>query len=358
MRTSGLFLAMLLSAAPLAATVVDWSLVTVDNEAVTYTAYLRAYDEIREAVVKFGAPDARIDTPSSVLDKVVNNEILTLEARKKEIDVSEQEIDERLEMFKKMNNLNDEMFRQVLKQQDVKLEDLRKNYREQIRNEKLQQIEIRNRIKQPTDEDLRKFYDENKARMMYPERRRVLHILFVPDPEATLSEQAKMKKDLEGVYMKAMAPGSDFARLAREYSMDEVSRSNGGDIGWVEQGSMSPEFEMAVFRLKKNEISQPFQSRAGIHIAKVVEIKPAAPMPFEEAKATIRNMVLQRSLDEAFVRWVQAKRGAYGIRVFLRDGRSFVLEKDVWTGEADGKKYGRQEFLDLLDAEFKKYQAP
>jgi len=362
MRKSGVLTAAILSgllcvSGFLSASVVDWTLVTVGDEAVTYSAYLKAYSEIRTAVAKFGSAELKVDSPSAVLDKIINNEVLTLEAQKKEIDVSEQEVDERLEMFKKMNNLTDETFRQVLKQQDVKIEELRKNYREQIRNEKLQQMEIRNRIKQPTDLELRKFYDENKARMMYPQRRRVQHILFVLNPEATLTEQAKMKKDMEAVYVKAKS-GADFSALAKEYSMDESSRENGGDLGWIEEGSMSPEFESVVFGLKKNEISPPFQSRAGVHIVKITEIKPAEPMPFEEAKANIRNVLLQRSLDEAFIQWVQNKRDSYGIRVCFRDGRSFIFQRDGWEEEAGRKQFTRKEFNGLLDAEFKRYEAP
>ncbi|MBT1700320.1 peptidylprolyl isomerase [Fulvivirgaceae bacterium PWU4] len=65
--------------------------------------------------------------------------------------------------------------------------------------------------------------------------------------------------------------GEDFATLAKKYSDDPSVLSNNGDMGWVGRGRMVPEFEAMAFRLKPNEISNPFESEFGFHIMQLLE---------------------------------------------------------------------------------------
>lgn len=65
--------------------------------------------------------------------------------------------------------------------------------------------------------------------------------------------------------------GEDFATLAKKHSDDPSVLSNNGDMGWVGRGRMVPEFEAMAFRLKPNEISNPFESEFGFHIMQLLE---------------------------------------------------------------------------------------
>jgi parvulin-like peptidyl-prolyl isomerase len=231
----------------------------------------------------------------------------------------------------------------------MKLEDLREQFRTQVRNEKLQQMEIVPRVARPEDAELRAYYEKNKAKMLTPEKRRVSHILFLQDEAIPLADQVKFKKTIEKVYQEAMA-GGDFAKLAAQYSQDEASRENGGDIGWVEPGSLSPEFEAVVFQLKKGRVSEVFPSRAGLHIVKVTDIRPAAPLSFEDAKNQIRDVILQEAFEKEFERWVEEKKTSYGIRIHLRNGDTFTFERGLWHG-VDGKTVTSADLNGLLKRE-------
>lgn len=62
--------------------------------------------------------------------------------------------------------------------------------------------------------------------------------------------------------------GSDFAELARQYSIDEASRADGGDLGVFAKGDLLPVFDDAAFKLKPGEFSGIVKSDLGYHIIK------------------------------------------------------------------------------------------
>ncbi|MDR7128920.1 peptidyl-prolyl cis-trans isomerase SurA [Algoriphagus sp. 4150] len=66
---------------------------------------------------------------------------------------------------------------------------------------------------------------------------------------------------------------ADFADLAKKYSEDPGSASNGGDLGFASKGQMVPEYESAAFGLKQGEISDPIESDYGFHLIQLLEIK-------------------------------------------------------------------------------------
>ncbi len=64
--------------------------------------------------------------------------------------------------------------------------------------------------------------------------------------------------------------GEDFASLARQFSMDETSKSNGGDLGWMPRGILEPELDAVIFQLPLNQISDVIATEYGYHVVQVV----------------------------------------------------------------------------------------
>jgi parvulin-like peptidyl-prolyl isomerase len=337
-------------AASARAEIVDWTLITIDNQAISYGEYLRTYTELKANAAKVNDPAMRSIDTTNVLDLLINSKILNLEARKKEIDVNEKDVDQRIEAIKKNNSWNDEIFRQVLKQQGLTEKELRKNIREQIRNERLQDLEIRHKVRPPSEEEMRKFYNEHKAEMKTPEKVLASHILFPPMQEtASLNEQVALKKRITEAHAKLKA-GENFATVAKQYSIDEASLANGGSLGWVERGMMVPEFEEVLFKLKKGAVSDPFPSRYGIHIVKVFDLKKPEPISFEEAKQTIKPRLMQKSLETEFMNYIREKRKLYGIRIQFNDGSTWIYTSGSWKETATGKTMTQNAFYKFLSA--------
>lgn len=133
------------------------------------------------------------------------------------------------------------------------------------------------------DADARKFYDGQVNGMKPEEEVRARHILV------------ESKDKAREVYEK-IAHGSDFAQLAREYSKDPGSKDQGGELGFFKRGQMVPPFEEAAFKLKKGEVSEPFESQFGWHIVRVDDRRERSAPPFETVKdRVVASMVHQKA---------------------------------------------------------------
>ena len=88
-----------------------------------------------------------------------------------------------------------------------------------------------------------------------------------------------MKKQAEDILAKVKAPGADFAKLANQYTEEEVGKTRGGDLDFfarrADGGQMVKEFEDAAFALKPGEVSGVVKSQFGYHIIKVTDQKAA-----------------------------------------------------------------------------------
>ena len=89
-------------------------------------------------------------------------------------------------------------------------------------------------------------------------------------PPVSDDEIASVKEELLS-YRERVLRGERFGALARLYSDDPGSASKGGDLGFVERGTLYPEFEAAAFNLKTGEISQVVKTQAGYHILQLIE---------------------------------------------------------------------------------------
>ncbi len=104
-----------------------------------------------------------------------------------------------------------------------------------------------------------------------------------------------------------LTAGADFAELAKEYSEDAESAENGGDLGWIERGTMAPEFEEAAFALEVGAISEIVETEDGLHIIMVTDRKEG---PTEEQLTQIEE--LSQSINDYKVKAVAAYIEALG----------------------------------------------
>lgn len=119
--------------------------------------------------------------------------------------------------------------------------------------------DIKDAIRQIGETPILEFKEENTA----PSRP------LTPEEEIRMANFNKeVKKKAEEALAKALAPGADFAALAKEFSEDEGSKPDGGNIGYVRPGQTVPEFEKAIFEdLKVGEITKTLvETQFGYHI--------------------------------------------------------------------------------------------
>lgn len=154
-----------------------------------------------------------------------------------------------------------------------------------------------------TEEDLRKYYEENASRYGVPEERRASHILIKVERSAPAEERAKAKAKAEALLAEVRKNPASFAELAKKNSQDEGSAVNGGDLDFFGRGAMVKEFDAAVYAMKPGEISNLVETDFGFHIIQLTGTRGGEKKPFEavraEVESEVRKQLAQRKYSEA-----------------------------------------------------------
>jgi len=129
---------------------------------------------------------------------------------------------------------------------------------------------------------------------------RARHILLRTGPELTAAQAQARLADYR---QRILGGKADFQKLAREYSQDG-SAQQGGDLGWVSQGTFVPEFEEAMNRLNEGEISNPVVSRFGVHLIQLAERRRVDLSP-QELRQMVSNQLRETKYAEAYVVWAR-----------------------------------------------------
>ena len=132
---------------------------------------------------------------------------------------------------------------------------------------------------------------------------KVRHILIKTNE---LIDDAEAKKRILGLKAR-IADGDDFATLARAHSDDKGSALKGGELGWVEPGSLVKPFEEAMNKLTINEISEPVQSQFGWHLIQVLDRKDKDNAS-EHKKNLVREAIRKRKIEEETELWLRRLR--------------------------------------------------
>lgn len=152
----------------------------------------------------------------------------------------------------------------------------------------------------PSGFHILKVNDKRGGAVQMVEQAKVRHLLLKPNE---IRSAGQTKLEIDGIYQR-LKNGEPFAELAKQYSDDPGSGSEGGDLGWAQPGQMVPEFEQVMFSTPVGQYSAPFESRFGWHILLVEERREqnlGEEMVVNQARATLR----QRKFNEELQNWLR-----------------------------------------------------
>lgn len=151
---------------------------------------------------------------------------------------------------------------------------------------------------QATDEEARKFYEENASKFQGDEERRASHILITFGGSKDAAAKDAARKKAQEVLAEVKKSPDKFDALAKKYSQDPGSAERGGDLGSIKRGMMVKPFEDAVFSMAPGSVSDLVESEFGYHIIKLTEVKGAA-QSFDEVRPQIRAEIMyQKALTQ------------------------------------------------------------
>ncbi|MHC8318680.1 SurA N-terminal domain-containing protein [Pseudomonas sp. LB3P31] len=145
------------------------------------------------------------------------------------------------------------------------------------------------------DEDLQAAYQKEIANLS--EQRRAAHILIEVNDKVT---EAQAKAKIEEVQAR-LAKGEKFEALAKEFSQDPGSASNGGDLGYAGPGVYDPAFETALYALAKDQVSAPVRTDYGFHLIKLLGVEAPEVPTLASLKDKLTRELKTQQVEQRFV---------------------------------------------------------
>ena len=145
----------------------------------------------------------------------------------------------------------------------------------------------------PSEADITKAYEENRARLFAPKQFHVAQIVLLVKPGASAAEEEEARKHALDLRAQIVRAKADFGDVARKNSQEKPSAANGGDVGWVREPDLIPAARDALNQMQDGAVSQPVRMPGGWHLIKLLEVKPSGPIPLLDAKPQLVQALRQ-----------------------------------------------------------------
>lgn len=236
----------------------------------------------------------------AAIEQLIDKKLILQTAKRMDIAATNAEIQSQIEQIAAAQNMSVEKLYQTLAKEGVNKDTLHKTIAENIAIEKttaqyMADVKI-------TDADVQQFVAQNNLPSELPQYA-ISHILIKTDNK---KDDNAVQTQLLNI-RKKLSQGVSFADLARQYSQDTASATNGGNIGWVSQGASSPAFDNALKNMQKGEVSRPVKSEFGWHLIQLNDVQ-MAKLSDEQRLTIAKNLIAQQKAPMAYQGWLQQMR--------------------------------------------------
>jgi len=221
---------------------------------------------------------------------IAKNKLIEQEAMKKNISVTEEEVNKTLENITK-DKMED--FKAFLNSTALTMDFTIQDIRQSLTIEKYQK-EIVSKVEVSEDE-VKNYYMNNPTISKLNPKVQAKHILIKFKP--IYNKEAALKKITE--VKKMLQKGKKFEDMVKKYSDDEYTKNNGGSFGdFVSVGDLSQSLQDAVFSTKEGEISDIVELPNGYSIVKVEKIESEGEVDFNNIKDTINKILIYNKQND------------------------------------------------------------
>lgn len=220
-----------------------------------------------------------------IMTSLIQSKWYELEAKDRGIKVSDAEVKQTFTPLKQQTFPKDADYQRFLKSTGQTEADLLKLVKGNIYKQKVEQQAAKSA--KPTAKQIEDEYKKNKKRYATPASRDLL-VVF------------NSKKDKADAAFSALKGGDSFAKVAKKYSQDSASKTNGGKFPGVTKGQFEPSLDKAVFGAKKGALVGPVKTQFGYYIFQVTKITVAKQQSLKEAKQQIEQTLQSTNQQKAF----------------------------------------------------------
>lgn len=249
---------------------------------------------------------------AKILKQMIHEKLTDQQIKRYGIKIDDQEIDATINRIKEANRLSDERFEQALAMEGLSYKDYRKQVKDQMLRSKLVNFEVRSKIV-ITDEEIKTYYNNQKARYQGKTKYHLRHILIKVIPDAGELERTRGYQRVQAVYQK-LQQGEPFAKMASLYS-DAPTAKEGGDLGVFEISYLTDEARQALEGIGAGQFSSVVATEQGYQIYFVEDTISSGGISLDEAKTEIQDKLYSEKVDQKYRAWMEELRQRAHIQI-------------------------------------------
>jgi foldase protein PrsA len=219
------------------------------------------------------------------------------EAKDRKVTVSDADVQKSFQTQKKQSFPKEADYQKFLKQSGQTQQDILLRVKIDLLFSKIRDQVIKGKDK-VSDAQVQSFYNKNKSRFSTPETRDLQIVLTKNQAQANKAKQAIQK-------------GQPWAKVAKQYSIDQASKAQGGKLANQAKGSLEKSLDAAVFSAKKGALTGPVKTQFGYYVFQVTKITPASQQTLAQTKETIKNLLKSQNQQKALNDFVTQFRKDY-----------------------------------------------
>jgi len=276
---------------------------TVNSKAISRAEVEKYFRTRVNAEAPAPSQEEALSLKLSILDELINNEILLERASKMNLIATDAEVEDKFTESK--SPYTEEEFQKKLHDTGLTVEDLKNDIRRQLSVQKLLNREVIAKIS-ITDQDVTDFYNKNRAQFNVAEPQyHIAQIVITPHPDPSVHNRKNDKATNEGeakrkvlLLQQKLSSGADFGQLAMDYSEDSTA-TTGGDLGFVPESALNrsdPALKKLVLSMKPGEVSQAIGNAGGYRILKMIAKEAAGQRMLSDPQVqqSVRDMMRNR----------------------------------------------------------------
>jgi foldase protein PrsA len=266
---------------------------TVDGESIDR----QLYDRWLANAVKAGQGADKQALRNQVLQQLISYRWLEAEAEDRGIAVAQNDVRKAFDEQRKASFPKDADYRRFLTSSGQTEDDLLLRVRGELLSNRIRD-QVTKDLGPVTNKQIADYYEQNKPRFADPERRDLRVVLTTRKADAERARAA-----LEG--------GASWNSVAKDFSVDRASRSEGGRMSDVASGQQTERFDKAIFGADRGELTGPVKTEVGHYVFEVTNVSPGRQQTLEQATPAIKGLLaaeaqqkaIDRFLDEFRAKW-------------------------------------------------------
>lgn len=236
------------------------------------------------------------------------------EAAEQDVTVSERQVEQQLEQIKTQNFRTEKEYRQFLETSGFTQQDVNLRVELQLLSDDLQK-QVSEGAPPVTQEQIEEYYEGAQEQFELPATRDVRLVLN--------RDRAKVEQAREA--LEADDSVASWRKVAKQYSTDLASKSNGGLRPDLTEGLVEEPLNSEIFAAAEGEISEPVKTPLGFYVFQVEKIESARTQDLSEVRQQIKTQLEQTAEQEAFTTFIDDYGSKWQTRTFCAD--DFIVER-------------------------------